>query len=262
MNCTEVRALLAVYGDGELDLPRAVALEQHLAGCADCTALLREQNALRSAIRTHAPYHRAPEALRARLHAALPAATDSDAPVAQRARRPRSTATLRRWSGALAAALALAIGINLLYVAQRGDDALADEVVAGHVRSLQAAHLADVPSTDQHTVKPWFAGKLDFSPPVHDLADAGFVLTGGRLDYIDHRNVAALIYRHRQHVINLFVWPAGSDTDRGSSVKAREGYNLLHWTAEGDVWWAVSDLNAEELREFEQRLRQAGATPS
>jgi len=254
LNCTEARALLEVYADGELELPRAVALELHLAGCRECAALLHERQGLRRAVRTHAPYHRAPAALRARLHAALPAQA-----AAPQARTPKTTASLRRWSGALAAALALAIGINLIYLAQRSDDTLANEVLAGHLRSLQAAHLADVNSTDQHTVKPWFAGKLDFSPPVHDLADAGFPLTGGRLDYLDRRDVAALVYRRHQHIINLYVWPADSIVERGSSHRTRDGYNLLHWTAEGDVWWAVSDLNIEELREFEARLRQAGA---
>ncbi|MGJ7611984.1 MULTISPECIES: anti-sigma factor family protein [unclassified Variovorax] len=137
--------------------------------------------------------------------------------------------------------------------------ALADAVTGNHVRSLMAAHLADVASTDQHTVKPWFAGKLDFSPPVVDLAAEGFALTGGRLDYLDGRTVAALVYRAGPHVINLFVWPSADGKVLAPAFSTRQGYQLAHWAQGGMQAWAVSDLNAVELRNFAALMHERTA---
>jgi anti-sigma factor RsiW len=150
--------------------------------------------------------------------------------------------------------LSLAVNTRLL---MRDDNArLSDELLNAHLRSLMADHLADVPSTDQHTVKPWFAGKLDFSPPVRDLASAGFPLAGGRLDYIDHHKVAALIYRRRLHVINLFVWPSTTSFNLGSGKQTVTGYNVVHWRSDGMEWWAISDLNTAELEEFARQMQK------
>jgi len=250
MNCEEALQLLPAYVDGELDLPRVLALEQHVDDCAACAAALRTQRALRQAVRS-VPYHRAPDTLRARLRTKLPITaevpTPSAAPLAQE--QPRRRRDWSRWAMPIAASLALAVGLNVMLATQRGQDALRDELIAGHVRSLQGAHLSDVVSSDQHTVKPWFNGKLDYAPPVRDLAQQNFPLLGGRLDYIAHRQVAALIYGSRKHYINLYIWPA-RDGDLAPHGNSSEGYNMVHWRHDGMDYWAVSDLNAQELGHF------------
>jgi anti-sigma factor RsiW len=195
-------------------------------------------------IRNEATYHAAPAHLRARILASLPR---------------ESAAPAWRWkpwglASGLAAAFALVLAVGV-YVAMPGaDEKLAEDIVAAHVRSLMVDHAFDVASSDSHTVKPWFAGKLNFSPPVFDLTTQGFALVGGRLDYLDRRPVAALVYRHRQHLINLFVWPsAGEEPARKIG---RQGFHLLGWAREGMNFWAVSDLNAEELAQFRAMLEK------
>jgi anti-sigma factor RsiW len=243
MNCEEARRLLPAYADGELELGQALAFEQHLQGCAECAAALRGHKGLSAAVRG-LPYHRAPDTLRARLHRQL--APSEAAPV------PPRRVELGRWAMPIAAGLVMAIGLDFGLAARRADEGLRQELVAAQVRSLQVEHLNDVASTDQHTVKPWFAGKLDYAPPVRDLAAQGYPLVGGRLDYIGHREVAALVYHHRKHTINLYVWPAQGEDALSPASQSREGYSLVHWRGEGMEYWAVSDLNAGELKEFGQ----------
>ncbi len=243
MDCAQAKPLLDAYCDGELSAGEAAGVEQHVRACAKCRARVEAQRALSSAVRRHATYHGAPDTLRARLRRELPTETTLAG-----ARR-----SWRQIGAGLAAGVVATLAAQVLWMRHAGDGALTAEIVADHVRSLQANHLADVASTDQHTVKPWFAGKLDYSPPVRDLRSEGFPLEGGRLDHVDGRDVAALIYRRHQHVINVFVWP-----DTGASAPAalsRDGYNLLHWTQDGMHWWAVSELNAAELQEFVHALR-------
>ena len=151
----------------------------------------------------------------------------------------------------MALLLILALPLALRYSAQ---NRLADEIVSAHIRSLMLEHKLDVASSDQHTVKPWFDGKLDFAPPVVDLASQGFPLLGGRLDYFNGRQVAALVYQRHKHFINVFIWPVDSRAPAGGRAAARQGYNLVHWTASGMTFWAVSDLNTAELEQFAQLL--------
>ena len=247
MTCEEARRLLPAYADGELDLSQSLAFEKHLEGCPECATALRLHKGLSQAVRA-LPYHRAPDTLRARLHRQLPQADAAPAAV-QSQPLPARRRELSRWAMPIAAGLALAVGLNVTLGMRRADEGLREELVAAQVRSLQVEHLNDVASTDQHTVKPWFAGKLDYAPPVRDLAQQGYPLVGGRLDYIARRQVAALVYHHRKHAINLYVWPS-RDGDEAPASQLREGYSLVHWCHEGMEYWAVSDLNAEELKDF------------
>jgi anti-sigma factor RsiW len=159
--------------------------------------------------------------------------------------------------GAIAASIVIIFALG--WIATRegysAKDLLVREIVSSHVRSLMASHLTDVPSSDQHTVKPWFQGQLDFSPPVKDLSKEEFVLAGGRVDYISDRPIAALVYEHRKHVINLFIWPSTPDSATSPAALSRQGYHLIHWTEGGLTYWAVSDLNEKELDEFVQLVR-------
>jgi anti-sigma factor RsiW len=145
---------------------------------------------------------------------------------------------------------------TMVFPRSRNENLLAQEVVSSHIRSMMLNHLVDVPSSDQHTVKPWFNGKLDFAPDVKDFADQGFPLVGGRLDYIDNRTVAALIYQRRKHAINLFIWPAPEVNNQPAQQLSVNGYNIIHWTRSGTRYWAVSDVNSADLSEFAKLVSQ------
>jgi anti-sigma factor RsiW len=245
--------------DGELDLVKILEVERHLEGCAACAQVCHDHQMVRSAMNAGGLYYKAPASLERRVQSAVRKAS-------REASVPRRTPW--RWlsvGAALAGAAAVLLwmlGSGRLSSIPAGEDLLAQEVLSSHVRSLMAAHLADVASTDQHTVKPWFNGKLDYSPPVQDLADQGFPLVAGRLDYLDNRPVAALVYRRHKHVINLFVWPsAGGAGASEATLVTHRGYHLCHWTRAGMTYWAVSDLNEGELKEF-ARLLQNSAPPT
>jgi anti-sigma factor RsiW len=257
VNCHETQRWLTGYLDGELDLVNAVAVEEHLKTCARCAQAHANQQALQAAIRGAKLYAPAPIALQQRIQTSLRQADTS-------ARAP--WAVRRRWYSvalALACVAVLVWGLGRVWVVPAADDRLAVEVLNSHVRSLMTDHLTDVVSSDRHTVKPWFAGKLDFSPTVEDLAGQGYPLTGGRLDYVDGRPVAALVYQHQRHIINLFSWPAPQAGDMPAAIEVRQGYNQIHWTQAGMTYWAISDLNADELQAFVQLVQhQSAPTPA
>jgi anti-sigma factor RsiW len=243
MTCNESRALLEADADGELDTARRLELEAHLRACPECSKQADAIRARREALRSALPRFAAPPRLVESIRASLEARTPAPA--------RRSPYQLLNWNTmGLAATLALAVagGYSWGRAHERGD-ALVNEAVTDHVRSLQADHLMDVVSTDQHTVKPWFIGRLDFSPPVVDLADAGFPLVGGRLEHLEGRTAAALVFKRRQHAINLFVWPA--DGDEVHARRAVEnGYNATVWSRNGLNFLAVSEIPAAELEQF------------
>jgi len=252
VSCVDKQARIDAHLDGELDAMASLEMEAHLKTCPACAQVYANHQALREALSGPAFSYRAPDALRRRIRAALPSRGESEEA------RPW---ILGRWLG-LAAAMAVAIILAVVLIpALKGPsagDLLAQEVVSSHIRSLMGAHLTDVPSSDQHTVKPWFDGKLDFAPPVRDLVGQGYPLVGGRLDYLNGRPVAALIYQRRQHFINLFIWPSQAGvSDALDRAAPRQGYNLLHWTQGGMAFWAVSDVNPDDLREFASWIKSA-----
>lgn len=251
MSCQDAQSLMNGYVDGELELTGSLEIERHMQDCQDCARAYQSHRAMRSAMADGSFYYAAPANLQKHVKAAVRKANKDQS-------RPGRLSW--RWVVAGAALAMIAIVLWTVVSLQHGppaDDLLAQEIVSCHVRSLMASHLTDVPSSDQHTVKPWFSGKLDFSPPVADLTQHGFSLIGGRLDYIGNRPAAALVYQHRQHLINLFVWQSTDGSDDRNKVLVRQGYNLIHWKKSGLVYWAVSDLNNGELQEFAQAVQSS-----
>jgi len=248
MKCEEANVLIHALIDGELDAGHAREVEVHIADCPDCAARLREFQELHKMMTPESLRYSAPANLRARIEGKLPA--------------PAAVVTSRRSAikgfafGAGASALAAS---GLLLMVMRGDEQkrILDEVVSAHLRSLQAQHLIDVASSDQHTVKPWFNGRLDAAPPVADLTAQGFTLLGGRLDYVDAKPVAAIVYRRRMHIINLFCAPAPGSGHRSATMESLHGFNVRRWSENGINLWAVSDVAADELQDFGEKFEAA-----
>jgi len=255
------------YLDGELDPITNQAIEQHLRDCHNCGQAYETHRSLIRTIGNATPYYKAPAELRERIQSSLreemaerpgrKMAPDTE-PLISRKRPESRTVLLGKpwnWLGLAAATIFGAIIVwNFLPRGQQPEAGqfLATQLIASHVRSLMANHLADVASSDQHTVKPWLDAKLDFAPPVVDLSNEGFPLVGGRLDYLDNHPVAALVYQRRKHFINLFVWPVAGDAAKATTSMTHQGYQMLHWVDPDFNYWAVSDVNAKDLQELKQ----------
>lgn len=246
MTCDEAEILLHALIDGELDAGHAREVENHIKDCPRCAAELAAYREMGKAVAGADLRFAAPLGLRRRIEASLP-----------QSQMPSRRSLLRGFAMGSAASAIAATG--LVAVILRNDDAqrIGFEVVSAHLRSLQAGHLTDVLSTDQHTVKPWFNGKLDVSPPVVDLTAQGFTLIGGRLDYVDARAIAAVVYRRRAHVINLFVAQTASTERQPARIETIRGFNIRHWSEGGLNYWAVSDLARDELAEFGEKFERA-----
>jgi len=269
MNCEQATDLMDGYLDGELDPITNQAIEQHLRDCRNCDQRYTANRTLIRAINSAIPYHKAPVELRERIQSSLReeiaerptrnVAPDAQPVIAKEQREPRSVLFGTSWNWlALAASIVFVaiIAWNLVPRLQRpgAEQFLATQLIASHARSLLANHLTDVASSDHHTVKPWLDAKLDFAPEVVHLSSEGFPLIGGRLDYLDNRPVAALVYGRRKHFINLFIWPTAADATRAPKTMTRQGYQLLHWADSEFNYWAVSDVNIDDLQTFKQQF--------
>jgi anti-sigma factor RsiW len=249
VTCQEAHGLIEAYADGQLELGSSLEIERHLAGCAACAAALESHQSLRSVLREASLYHAAPARLPSRVRSAV--------------RREAGLSGAGRFLGwrwivvaAPAASIAI-LAVALVQVARTPSqgDLMNQEIVSAHVRSLMGDHLTDFPSSDEHTVKPAFTGRIDFSPEVKDLTSEGFPLIGGRLDYLDRRPAAALVYQRRKHFINLFIWPSETGADENAAQTTLRGYNVIRWTRSGMNYSAVSDVAPTDLWSFQQALQ-------
>jgi anti-sigma factor RsiW len=248
MTCAESEILLHALLDGELDAGHARQVETHLEGCPRCATQLRAYRELQRAMPAAQLRFAAPTSLRRRIETMLPSAP------------PRASSRRSVLKGfAMGSVLSAAIAATLVVAVIRpdNDQRVLGDVLSAHLRSLQGEHLTDVQTSDQHTVKPWFNGKLDVAPPVVDLTAQGFRLIGGRLDYIDGKAVASIVYRRRTHVINLFVAQGAASNNHGAKLEKVQGFNIRRWNAEGLEFWAVSDIDADELQEFGTKFEAA-----
>jgi mycothiol system anti-sigma-R factor len=256
MTCESVQEMLGAYLDGELDANAEFQLRNHLADCQECAEAYHRLRSLKQAIKETALYHTAPRELERQVRAKLRSAREERNPARTR---------FHQWiaiAASVLVAVSLGLGLYLLRSRTSSSELLAQQVASSHIRAMLGTHLVDVPSSDQHTVKPWFEGKLDFSPPVKDLKDAGFVLVGGRIDYVENRPVAALVYERRKHIINLFIWPSSRYSAATHGSETLNGFNLIQWTNAGMTFWAASDLNTKELGQFVRLFSSQSAARS
>jgi anti-sigma factor RsiW len=251
MDCDQTKILIDAYVDNELDLVNSLELEQHIRNCQSCTSVYSNYLALHTALKDDSLYYNLPPGLEEKLTASIKSSEKNQL---------RIKTGFWGWRG-IAAAFALSTIVLILFILLRTppsvESQLTEQIVDNHMRSLMPNHLTDVQNSDQHTVKPWFNGKLDFSPPVPDLSSQGFNLIGGRLDYINGQPVAAIVYQRKSHYINLFFWFSDNKEDINKKVSVTKGYNVIHWTKGNRNYWAVSDINLTELDEFVTKFQES-----
>ncbi len=244
MTCPEVRSHISAFIDGELDPIVAQEIERHIEECHACLAELNRMQWLAKSLGEKPIPYELPPGLQSRVRKAI--LREAGVGLHRFTRSPRVLVL------ALSAFVIVAATwwVTARFYSTSREELLTQEILQSHVRSLMPDHLIDVPSADQHTVKPWFDGKVDFSPTVPDLSAEGFVLVGGRLDYVDDRTVAVIVYNRRLHVINLFTWPNSSKGEKEFSLETDKGYHLISWHREGMTYFAVSDVSSADLKEF------------
>jgi anti-sigma factor RsiW len=246
MECDRATGLLSPMVDSALGPFTRWRVRRHVAGCTDCADKLEELRAMQSAIRTKLTFQRAPPGLAARIGAALPREV-APAPSRPWFRVPAFSFGSTGLAGALAG-----VALTLLLVSgnNSAQREIMQDVIGSHIRSLQADHLTDVLTSDQHTVKPWLSARLDVSPPVKELKDQGFPLVGGREDYVDGHPTAVVVYRRDKHMINLFAWASPGRSNEAFRDESRQGFNIVTWRRGGITYYAVSDVEADQLEEF------------
>jgi anti-sigma factor RsiW len=261
--CEPTRAALSAYIDGEIPPVEAEAIADHLTSCPSCSAEYHSMLETIGTLRSELTRFTAPDVLRARIRAAVERTPTEIVDAGQRVVAADGHRRRSLWTRSAALAATLVVGAALggsltMLVSGRsgGDSAVAAQVLSSHVRSLMPDHLTDIRSSDQHNVKPWFNGRLDYSPSVPRFDDEGYPLIGGRLDYIGDRRVAVVVYGRRQHLINVFSWPTAAGAEPLATT-ATNGYTMLHWRRGGIERWVVSDVNATELRAFAAMLQRA-----
>ena len=256
MTCDESARLIDAYLDGELDAATCLRVEEHLAGCPACQEKLESRQILTSLVAEEAPRFTASPFLATRIRAML----REEEPAPEKSSAPWWSFLSLRWIYSGVGTAVAVVALTLFFAAPGAFTELAQEGISDHIRSLQVNHLMDVVSTDQHTVKPWFNGKLDFSPQVIDLKTQDYPLIGGRLDVLGGRNVAAIVYQRRKHYINLFVWPSDAAAI-GDRATEKDGYHVISWTQNGMNYMAVSELGVKELKDFTGMIRTQVVPP-
>ena len=254
MSCQDAENQLHAYLDAELDSVRSLEFEEHLKACPACFRAHQEYQSLRRVMASRSLYFKVPRGLERKVRSAVRDAAANE--TSRSAWRWTWNWKPRAWLAPFAAAALVTVVTLHLWTQHWKEDERVREILSAHVRSLMVDHLTDVASSDQHTVKPWFTGKLNFSPIVIDPKAEGFPLTGGRLDYVADSPVAAVVYQRRKHYINLFISPANQTATTKEELLTRHGYNLLHWLHEGMEYWAVSDVNKGDLQQFVQLVRR------
>lgn len=248
MECNEIQSVIDGYYDGELDLFKSLEIEQHIKSCEKCSAILNNYKIIHNSLRDNSFYYTVPSELKDRL---MPGKRKTEN------KKFFGIDRILNWRNTSFALIILLL-ISLILLINPGRNSGGRELIAqlvnSHLRSLVNDNLTDVLSSDKHTVKPWFNGKINFSPPVYDLRSKGFPLAGGRIDYINNKQAAVLVYNYNKHIINLYISVNDIAANSDHEIFSRSGYNIIHWIKNGMDYWVISDLNLDELKIFNEEF--------